>query len=153
VKRDMEAGEPIIIDGENAVLGRLASFAAKRALEGREVIIVNAEKVAVSGTKERILKDIMKRFKTRTLGSLEKSPVHYRRPDRYVRRAVRGMLPWKQAKGREAYKRVKVYMGVPSELEGKSTVKVRPEDSASKLKCPWVRIGDLAREIGGSSRR
>ncbi|MEM3607770.1 MAG: 50S ribosomal protein L13 [Candidatus Bathyarchaeia archaeon] len=146
----MEAREPIIIDGENAILGRLASLAAKKALEGREVIIVNAEKVAVSGTKERILRDVRRRFRTRTLGSLEKSPVHYRRPDRYVRRAVRGMLPWKQAKGREAYRRVKVYMGIPPGLAGREVVKVSREDSAYRLKYPWVRIGDLAREIGGA---
>ncbi|MEM2122305.1 MAG: 50S ribosomal protein L13 [Candidatus Bathyarchaeia archaeon] len=147
----MEKGEPIIIDGENAILGRLASLAAKTALEGREVIIVNAEKVAVSGTKDRLLKDIRRRFKTGTLGSLEKSPIHYRRPDRYVRRAVRGMLPWKQARGKEAYKRVKVYMGVPLELAEKEAIRVKPEDSTDRLKCPWMRVGELAREIGGSS--
>ncbi|MGC8848884.1 MAG: 50S ribosomal protein L13 [Candidatus Bathyarchaeia archaeon] len=147
----MERGEPIIIDGENAILGRLASLAAKKALEGREVVIVNAEKVAVSGTKDRVLRDVRRRFRTRTLGSLEKAPVHYRRPDRYVRRAVRGMLPWKQAKGKEAYKRVKVYIGVPPELAGKEAIRVGREDSVHKLECPWVRVGELAREIGGAS--
>lgn len=146
----METREPIIIDGENIILGRLASFAAKKALEGREVIIVNAEKVAISGTKERILKDIRRRFQTRTLGALEKSPIHYRRPDKYVRRVIRGMLPWKQAKGKEAYKRVKVYIGVPSELAEKQTMKL--EDSAYRLRCPWVKVEDIAREIGGMPR-
>ncbi len=143
----MERNEPIIIEGENAILGRLVCFAAKRALEGREVIIVNAEKVAISGSKETILKDVKRKLQTRTLGALEKSPIHYRRPDRYVRKAIRGMLPWKRTRGREAYKRVRVYMGVPPEVLGKQFVKI--EASASKLKCSWMRVEDLTREIGG----
>jgi len=143
----MKTVEPIVIDGENTILGRLASFAAKKALEGREVIIVNAEKIAISGTKERVLRDIRRRFQTRTLGALEKSPIHYRRPDKYVRRVIRGMLPWKQAKGKEAYKRVRVHMGVPPELAEKQSIRL--EDSAYKLGCPWIRLEDIAREIGG----
>ncbi len=142
----MKNDEPIIIDGENMILGRLASLSAKKALEERDVIIVNSEKVIISGSKRTVLKDVKRKLKTRTLGALEKSPVHYRRPDKYLRRVIRGMLPWKKQKGREAYKRIKVYIGVPPEFINK---KFEIIDTRINLKCLWLRLEDLTDEIGG----
>ena len=49
--------EPVIIDASNLVLGRLASFAAKRALQGDEVIVFNAENAVISGTKANIVEE------------------------------------------------------------------------------------------------
>ena len=43
-----------IIDGKNAVLGRLASYAAKEALKGENIIILNCEKVIVTGNRKNI---------------------------------------------------------------------------------------------------
>ncbi len=43
-----------IIDGKDAVLGRLASYAAKEALKGEEVIIVNCKEVIITGNKKDI---------------------------------------------------------------------------------------------------
>ena len=40
-----------IIDGKNAVLGRLASFAAKEALRGEEIVILNCEQIIITGNK------------------------------------------------------------------------------------------------------
>ena len=39
----------ILIDGKDAVLGRLASYAAKEALKGEEVTVLNCEKILVTG--------------------------------------------------------------------------------------------------------
>ena len=46
----------IIIDGTNATLGRLSSYAAKQALLGKEVAIVNAGSVVIVGRKEDIVR-------------------------------------------------------------------------------------------------
>ncbi|MEM2901901.1 MAG: 50S ribosomal protein L13 [Candidatus Bathyarchaeia archaeon] len=142
----------IIIDADRALLGRLASYAAKKALEGEEIIILNAEKAVISGTKERVLEEVKRKLATRTLGSLEKSPTHPRRPDVYLRRVIRGMLPWKKPKGKIAYKRVKVFIGVPEEYLEEHPIRVEEADS-SKLKAPKVFLTDLVKEIGGWKNR
>ena len=80
-------------------------------------------------------------------GRKNKAPTHPRRPDTYVRRVIRGMLPRKKPKGRTAFRRVRVYIGVPEEYRDKSTVKV-PGAEASKLRCAYITVGELSNEIG-----
>jgi large subunit ribosomal protein L13 len=140
--------QPVIIDASNLILGRLASFAAKRALQGEEVVVFNAENAVISGTKANIVEEAMRRLKTRTLAAQYKAPTHPRRPDTYVRRVIRGMLPRKKPKGRTALKRVRVYIGIPDEYRDKSAVKI-PGADASKLRCAYITVGELSEEIGG----
>lgn len=133
-----------IIDAENLILGRMASIIAKRLLEGEKIIIINAEKTVLSGKKKskvRAAKEFLE------VGHPKKGPFHYRRPDRIVRKTVRGMLPYKQPKGKHAYKRLKVFIGIPEELEDQKT-EVLAKAHAEKLKCPYFTIGELAKEIG-----
>ncbi len=139
--------QPItIINGENLILGRVASIVAKRLLEGEKIIIVNAEKAVLSGKKKS---------KTRKakvfleVGHPKKGPFHYRRPDRILRNTVRGMLPYKQPKGKQAYKRLKVFIEVPEELKEQKT-ETLAEAHAEKLKCPYFTLGEFAKEIGWS---
>ena len=140
--------QPVIIDASNLILGRLASFAAKRALQGEEVVVFNAENAVISGTKANIVEEAMRRLKTRTLAAQYKAPTHPRRPDTYVRRVIRGMLPRKKPKGRTALKRVRVYIGIPDEYRDKSAVKI-PGADASKLRHAYITVGELSEEIGG----
>ena len=137
-----------IVDASNLILGRMASYVAKQALEGKRVIVLNAERAIISGTKERVVARAKQKLKTRTLGNLEKSPTHPRRPDTYVRRVIRGMLPWKKSGGKEAFRRVMVYVGTPSEYQDKPFAKIAGAD-ASKLKVPYVSVAQLSQEIGG----
>jgi large subunit ribosomal protein L13 len=125
-------------------LGRLASFVAKKALEGESIVIVNAEKAIITGNEE----DIKERYKTRRdVGDRYKGPFFPRMPDRIVRRAIRGMLPYKTRRGRDAYKRVKVYIGVPKELEGKDIKKL--EWTKDKLKHQkFIYVEELSRWLG-----
>ncbi len=143
----MEPTKPLFIDGKDMILGRLASYVAKEALEGKTVIIVNAEKVIISGSKKTVLQDVKRKLGTRTLGALKKSPIHCRRPDTYLRRVIRGMLPWKRARGKEAYRRIRVYMSIPSELTDEKFFK--PKIARLTVKGPWIRVEDVAQEIGG----
>ncbi|MCD6263449.1 50S ribosomal protein L13, partial [Candidatus Bathyarchaeota archaeon] len=113
----MSGGEGFtVIDAEGLILGRMASIVAKRLLNGERIIIVNAEDAVISGDRGQIIRE-RKRFLE--VGGARKGPIHWRRPDRIVRRTIRGMLPYRKARGREAFKRLRVYIGVPKELEGR----------------------------------
>lgn len=111
-----------VIDATDVVLGRLATHAATL-LRGKHkpifaphvdtgdfVVIVNAEKIAVSGNK-RDDKFVYRHsgypggLRQRTVGEMiEKFP------DRLVEKAVKGMLP-KNKLGRAMGKKLKVYAG------------------------------------------
>jgi large subunit ribosomal protein L13 len=144
VRKMQVAKTSVVINGEGLVLGRMCSKVAKRLLNGEEVIVVNAEKVVLSGKKKSKVAEA-KQFLE--VGAPERGPFHSRRPDRIVRKTVRGMVPWKQAKGKTAYKRLKVYLGVPDELAGQPMETIE-EVSASKLKGPHFTLGELAVEVG-----
>ena len=137
-----------VVDASNLILGRMASYVAKKALSGNKMVVLNAERAVISGTKARVVARAKEKLKTRTLGSLEKSPTHPRRPDTYVRRVIRGMLPWKKTGGKDAFRRVRVYIGTPAEFEGKPRVRIENADAA-KLRVPYIRVAQLSQEIGG----
>jgi large subunit ribosomal protein L13 len=122
----------------------MCSKVAKRLLNGEEIIIVNAEKAVLSGKKKSKVAEA-KEFLD--VGAPDRGPFHSRRPDRIVRKTVRGMVPWKQPKGKTAYKRLKVYMGVPVELKDQK-LETLEEASALKLKGPHFTLGELAVEVG-----
>jgi large subunit ribosomal protein L13 len=137
-----------IIDASNLILGRMATYAAKRALEGKRIVIVNAERAVISGTKGRVVARAKLKLKTRTLSNQAKAPTHPRRPDNYVRRVVRGMLPWKKSRGKDAFRRVRVYIGTPADYQGRQSVKL-DDANASRLRVPYISVAQLAQEIGG----
>ena len=133
-----------VIDGEGLILGRLSSMVAKRLLDGEFIELVNAEKIVVSGAKKMII-DREKEFLN--VGGHEKGPVHYRQPHRIVRKTIRGMLPHRKAHGREAFRRLKVHIGVPEEFEAaeKETIE---KIQARILGKRYVTIGEIAENIG-----
>ncbi len=130
----------MIIDGTNSVLGRMATHAAELLLKGETVVIVNAERIIITGNKKQITDKYLAR---RDIGSKHHGPFYPKMPDSIVRRSVRGMLP-KSKKGRAVYKRLKVYVGVPKELEGKETKVVAQKE----IKTNFITIGNLARSLG-----
>jgi large subunit ribosomal protein L13 len=129
-------------------VGRMCSKVAKLLLNGQEVIILNAEKAVFSGKRKSKVAEA-KEFLD--VGAPERGPFHYRRPDRFLRKTVRGMLPFKQPKGKSAYKRLKVFMDVPIELKSKETITFK-EASSANLRGPHFTLGEMAREIGWKNR-
>lgn len=117
-------------------------------MEGQEVIILNISKAVISGDKKSIIAETKIKLKTRTLASQDKGPTHPRRPETYAKRALRGMLPYKKSKGKKAYKRVKIYPDVPEEYSDKQYQKISTAN-ASKLKCNYILLEELSKEIGG----
>ena len=112
----------LLYDANKAVLGRLASVIAFR-LRGKHkptftphldtgdfIIVINAEKVAVTGRKET---QKMYHRHSGYPGGLRSQPleeVRAREPTRIITNAVRGMLP-KGPLGRQMLSKLKVYTG------------------------------------------
>jgi large subunit ribosomal protein L13 len=133
-----------IINAEGLILGRMASIIAKRLLKGEEIAIVNAEKAVISGRRKSKVREAHEFLE---VGAPERGPFHYRRPDRIVRKTVRGMLPFRQPKGKQAYKRLKVFIGIPEELKDQK-METFEDTHAKKLTCPYFTVGELAKDIG-----
>jgi large subunit ribosomal protein L13 len=135
----------IIYDASDLIVGRLSSKAAKDVLLGREIVIVNCEKSILSGSKETIM-DKFQNFKN--IGKPFHGPFTPRMPDRIVRRSIKRMLPHKVTRGREAFKRVMCYIGIPNEFKNKE-LKTIDEANVSRLKSSkYMKLGDVSRLIG-----
>jgi len=122
----------------------MASVVAKRLLMGESIVIVNAEKATISGKR---LSRVREAKAFLEVGHPGKGPFHPRRPDHIVRRTVRGMLPHRFAKGQSALKRLRVFLGVPLEFKDAALQTISQAD-VGKLKCPYVTVGEFAKEIG-----
>lgn len=136
----------MVIDGTNSVLGRLSTDVAKRLLRRKHVHIVNAEKVVVTGTKEGIMPKFRTRMEISPKGNPHKGPKYSRMPDKIVRRAIRGMLPWKTPTGRAAYKNLRVHISVPEELEGKPLEKVAAAENRREK--GFMTVAEISRMLG-----
>ncbi|MDP2628758.1 MAG: 50S ribosomal protein L13 [Nanoarchaeota archaeon] len=122
-----------IIDGTNAILGRLASYAAKESLQGEEVVILNSEKVIITGNKKNIKEKFLQ--KRRRVGSIQVGPKISRASERIVKRTIRGMLPnYREGRGREAFKRIKCFKGIPKEFADKKMIKSGKEKTKKFIK-------------------
>jgi len=131
-----------VIDATGATLGRLSANTAKRLLKGEEIAIVNSEKAIISG-KKRMIKE--KYMQKREVGTYRKGPFFPRMPDMIVKRTIRGMIPYQTPHGRAAFKRLKCYMGVPKEFEGKKFEVIK---EAEKQPVDFITVEELSRSLG-----
>lgn len=113
----------ILINGKGTVLGRLATFVAKKALKGEDIKVFNCDEMIITGNKARIKKDF--ETKRSRVGHSQKGPKHPGLSFKIVKRAIRGMLPnYREGRGRIAYKRIMCYSNIPAEFEGKEMIKI-----------------------------
>ncbi|MFW9991051.1 MAG: 50S ribosomal protein L13 [Candidatus Odinarchaeota archaeon] len=140
----------MIIDAEKMILGRLASETASYLLKGTDnVIIVNAEKCLVTGNHRHVVEKYRRRTAIKTATNPKRGPFYPRSPAQIVRRTVRGMLPWKQAKGKDAYRRLKVFIGIPDEVKNSDEEIIRFDSAdGSKLQRRCLTVGEIASRIG-----
>jgi len=133
--------KPIIIDANGAVFGRVCSLAAKKALAGNEVIVINSEKAVITGNKHDIVGKYMAIRKKG--GHSRKGPRYSMIPYKILKWGIRGMLPnhrWGQ--GKAAFARIKCYNGVPQLAKGHETVSIT---TAKKIKS--IPVGELSQKI------
>lgn len=133
----------MIIDAKNIILGRLAAYAAKQALTGETIDIINCELSIVTGTKKKVIESYRERVER---GEPFHGPFFPKIPHMVVRRTCRGMIPYKTKKGMTAYKRIKCYKGVPEKFQNKETIKL--SQNISKLKVlKYITLKDLCKEL------
>ena len=137
-----------IYDAENQIVGRLSTKIAKDLLAGERVIVVNAEKAVLSGDPKQKSAHYLQRVQR---GDPFKGPFFPRYPDDIFRRTVRGMLPWHNDRGRVAYRKLRVFIGVPEEYKNQQLDKLAVAD-ASKLKTTYINLGQLSLNIGAKKR-
>tara|TARA_Y100000310_G_C20700699_1_gene829589 strand:+ start:5182 stop:5598 length:417 start_codon:yes stop_codon:yes gene_type:complete len=135
----------MIIDGKNLIAGRLASYAARQALLGEEVHIVNSENVMITGSKKNVFGRQRQKLE---MGYPYKGPFMQRNEDKFLKRMIRGMLPYKQERGRSALQRVKCHVGTPEELSNKETITI-PEANIKKTQTlKYIRLSELCKLMG-----
>lgn len=142
----MSAKNVTYIDGTGLVMGRLASYLAKRLLAGEKFVVVNAQDLIITGTRSSLIKDYQQRRARATHTNPRRGPFFPRFPDRILRRTVRGMLPWKTTSGRLAYRRLSAYINVPTGMDEKELTKVPIAEPKSMKK--YMTVGELAKKIG-----
>ena len=125
-KQETVKREWFVIDATDKILGRLSTEIARR-LRGKHkpeytphvdtgdyIVIVNADKVRVTGNKEQ---DKIYYHHTGFIGSLKSvnlSKLRKEHPERIIEKSVKGMLP-KNSLGRTMFKKLKVYAGATHE--------------------------------------
>ena len=135
----------MIIDANNMILGRLASFAAKKALLGEDIRIVNCEKAVISGNKKYLLE----KYKAKVdKGVPLKGPYFPKLPDRIVRRTIRGMLPYKKPRGEKAYKKIMCYIGIPDELKNEKPISLKEADASKLPTTRFLTLEKISRHVG-----
>jgi len=133
----------MMIDADGAVAGRLGVIAAKALLKGETVVVVNAERSVISGSPANTIAKYAARRAVIQKANPQNAPHWPRRPDMLLRRIIRGMLPFDQAKGREAFKKLRVYMGVPEEVKNQKFEKME-----QKVLPKFIVLSDLCKRLG-----
>jgi len=139
--------ETVYIDATDQIAGRVSSKIAKLILSGKRVVVVNAEKALISGSRTSVINQWKERLELSSRVNPIYGPIHPRRPDNILRRMVRGMVPRKKPKGATAMKRLRIYIGVPASVKATKITKFE-ETTATRPIPVYVTMGDLSRSLG-----
>lgn len=130
----------MIIDAKDLIVGRFATIAAKKAILGEEVFIINSEKAIITGSK----KVILEKYKAQdNRGEPFHGPFLPKTPDRFLKRIIRGMLTYKKGKGRDAFKRIKCYRGVPKGFENKEKTTFEKANISKMRNLNYITIAEI----------
>jgi len=103
--------------------------------------------MVLQGNPAVIAEKYLERRRAKNKANPEHSPKWSKVPHMLVKRMIRGMLPWKTARGREAHKRVMVYTGNPKNLTA-IDFKTDKYDGISK----HITINGLCKKLGYQAR-
>ncbi|MGQ3413317.1 50S ribosomal protein L13 [Natrinema versiforme] len=137
----------LVVDAQDCILGRVASEVAQRALDGDRIAIVNAEDAVITGDED----DIFETYRTRLNMGSDRGPYYPKRPDMIFKRSVRGMLPYKKPRGREALDSVRVYVGNPYENDDDHETEVLEGTSLDRLSnIRFVHLHEVSEQLGAN---
>ena len=137
-----------IYDASNQILGRIATNVAKDLLKGENVYVVNCEKAAISGNPKFTEEHYLHRVRR---GDPHHGPFYPKTPQGIVKRTIRGMIPFSKMKGQEAFRRLRVFVGIPDDIKDKNFIRIEEAD-VNKLKCKHITVGDLSLALGHKKR-
>ena len=135
----------VLINAQGLIVGRLSSIVAKKLLEGEEITIINAEKAIISGAKASTFAEYKQ---TVDRGTKEKGPYFPKRPDAIIKRTIRGMLPYKAQRGKDAMARLTIYIGTPSDVDGKQAVTLEKASVDRLSSFRYMELGELSKQLG-----
>lgn len=135
----------MILDATDLILGRFGTVVAKKALLGEKIEIVNCEKAVITGSKAKLIAEARRK---RDMGAPRFGPFFTRQADRFVKRSIRGMLPYKRERGADALKRIICHIGVPAELEGQKTETIAEANVSKVPNLKYLTIKDLCVSMG-----
>ncbi len=137
-----------VIDATGHVVGRLASVVAKRLLKGEDIVVVNAEKAIITGRRKVVFDEYYTRHHRGSTTSRMRGigPRYPRRPDMILRRTISRMMPYQQARGREALKRLRVYIDVPEDFKSKTLEVIA--DAKRAPQGPVISLGEVSKLLG-----
>lgn len=135
----------VVVDASGLILGRMASEIAKKLLKGEKVEVINAEKTVIIGSKEFVSNKFKKRLELQRKGNPHFGPKYPKKPDAIVKRAVRGMLPYRRKKGGDALKKLRVFIGKPKEVKAES---IQIEVAKKKEESDFVFLGEVSKKLG-----
>jgi len=136
------------IDGTNLIIGRLATVVAKKAILGEEVNIFNCDKIVITGNRSHTLSEF-KRFTE--MGTHTTGPFQPKEPFRIAKKKIRGMLPYKQEKGKIAFKRIKCFNNVPEEFKDTKLETVDGANVDNSLISKYITLKEISKFLGGKS--
>lgn len=137
-----------VYDATGMIIGRLSTRIAKDLLNGETIRVVNCEKSVISGNPIFTKKQYLER---RQKGDRYHGPFFPRTPQGIVRRTIRGMVSHHKPRGREAFRKLRVYVGVPDEFKNKSFLRVEEAD-VNRLRCKHITVEDLSLYLGTKKR-
>ena len=134
-----------VIDAKDLVLGRLGSIVAKRLLLGEEIKIVNCKDVVILGKKKYLIEKYQNKISNKVV---KQGPYYSRSPADMVKRAFRNMLPYKNQRGIEAFKRLKCYNSTPSILLNVEKEVVEKAKLNENSVFYYSSMGDICKVLG-----
>merc|ERR1711876_18175 len=142
--------KPVVIDGRGHLMGRLASIVAKNILNGNKVVIVRCEGINQSGNFYRNKLKVLKFLRLRCNVKPSRGPFHFRAPSKMFWRTVRGMVPHKTERGKDAMKRLQTFEGVPPPYDKKKRMVVPSALKVLRLKPgrKFCSLGRLSHDVG-----
>jgi large subunit ribosomal protein L13 len=137
----------IVVDATNCIAGRMCSHVSKLLLQGNRVTVVKAERAMLSGNRYKTINSYKEHLEINSVTNPIHGPFHPRRPDTIISKMVRGMIPKRKSDGIEAFKRLRVYMGVPEAMKGAS-MKSFDDSKITKPESYYISIAEVAKQIG-----
>jgi large subunit ribosomal protein L13 len=141
------SNKQIIVDASNCIAGRICSNVSKLLIQGNRVTIINSERAMLSGNRNKTIEDYKKHLEVGSVTNPIHGPYHPRRPDRILT-MVRGMISRRKPSGILAFKRLRVYIGMPTEFQSSKEIKIFDDAKITKSESYYITIGDVAKQIG-----